>query len=318
MADASSRKWTNKEVYRAALTGTAESSAPFSVTWDPAPAGTPFTTGSYTGVTFTASATMAVAGYEDKEVQYVIVAGGAGGGVGPAPNRFYGGGGGGAGGYVSSVPGESSGTNTNPLAPIVLPNGTYTVTIGAGGGSGGDGGDSSIVNGRDIFIRAGRGGNGYPGQAGVFGSGGGNSAGQKYLNGTYAHGSPGGLAHSNAGAGGGGAGAVGEYSGPPSGNPSGQGGAGGNGLTTAITGTPLNLAGGGAGGPSPSYGAVVAVPPSPYGGGGHPGGFRTDGDNATVNTGGGGGGAGTGNPTDGISILGGNGGSGIVIIRWLT
>ena len=90
--------------------------AAFTVTWTPAPAGSPFTTGSYTGVDFTASATVTVSG-GNKDVEYVVVAGGGGGGGASS----FGHGGGGAGGF------------RNGTLVGVSP-GSYTVTVGGGAG----------------------------------------------------------------------------------------------------------------------------------------------------------------------------------------
>jgi hypothetical protein len=85
---------------------------------------------------------------------------------------------------------------------------------------------------------------------------------------------------------------------------------GGNGTASTITGSSVTRGGGGGGG-------ARSVPPvvggtGGGGGGGNGGANFNPGANATVNLGGGGGGGGLGNAD------GGNGGKGVVIIRWLT
>jgi hypothetical protein len=254
------------------------------------------------------------------EVEYLVVAGGGGGG-----GRI--GGGGGAGGY-------RTGTTTISIGP-------YPITIGAGGNGipitfpnpvAGNKGTNSIFN--DITS-----------------SGGGAGA-----NANSSTADPTGLM--NGGSGGGGTGNVGNPSGgtgntppvsPPQGNPGGSdpapaalgaggGGAGesgynnnhptlsgygGNGLVS-FSGIPPSygtpgptpgrwFAGGGAGG---AYNPVAS---GGAGGGGAGGSFPTNqnGSPATINTGGGGGGGGYSFPQAG-GFTSGNGGSGIVIIRYLT
>jgi hypothetical protein len=58
--------------------------------------------------------------------EYLVIGGGGGGG------GYLCAGGGGAGGYRCSVPGESSGGGASAESPLILPVGTYTVTVGAG------------------------------------------------------------------------------------------------------------------------------------------------------------------------------------------
>ena len=106
------------------------------------------------------------------------------------------------------------------------------------------------------------------------------------------------------GSGGGGAGGVGSVNA----NPGSQGGNGGAGVTSSISANPVAYAGGGGGGRWSGPGCAAT---GGTGGGGN-GGVNSPGVNGTDNLGGGGGGAGT---NDGCKT-GGNGGSGIVIIRY--
>ena len=211
-------------------------------------------------------------------VEYLVIGGGGAGGT------FGNGGGGGAGGFR---------TGSLPLIP-----GLYTVTIGTGGNNsdgvdsmfasitaigGGKGGSQAVPNGRN----GGSGGGGAIG--GFYGFG---TSGQGYNGGEGLGGAPG-------FGGGGGGGAAGP--GGPGSNASGTG-VGGAGLASSISGVNLFYAGGG-GGANSLVGGSGGV-----GGGGAGGsGFGIAG---TPNTGGGGGGGGSG--------LGANGGSGIVIVRYLT
>ena len=70
----------------------------------------------------------------DVPISFLILAGGGGGGgaapVGPK------GGGGGAGGFRNSYPGSPSGGPSTTLTQITGAEGTYTVTVGSGGGAG--------------------------------------------------------------------------------------------------------------------------------------------------------------------------------------
>ena len=115
--------------------------------------------------------------------------------------------------------------------------------------------------------------------------------------------------------GGGGATAVGTVA-KPGGN-CGQGGPGGAGATTSISGSPTAYAGGGGGGGNkPGY-PTTGGPGAGGTGGGGAGSDRaspTNGVAGTANTGGGGGGGSAPNP--GCMGAGGNGGPGVVIIRY--
>ena len=276
-------------------------------------------------------------------VDYLVVAGGAAGGGGND-----GAGGGGAGGYRFSN-GTASGCYTagpSPLGATALPVSAqgYPITVGAGGspnpGSAttkGNDGNNSVFS----TITAAGGGSGglgdispTPRQPKANGNPGGSGGGS----GTFSCGPPqpgqgtvgsgntpsvsppqgnnGGTgATDNAtyrvGGGGGGAGAAGTSVCNPA--PT-AGAAGGNGLTSCITGSPVTRGGGGGGGGHPSGGRAGGQGGS--GGGGKGSRFappQSDPATAgTANTGGGGGGSGY--------ICGGTnsgaGGSGIVIIRY--
>jgi len=220
---------------------------------------------------------------------YLVVAGGGGGGT----NR---GAGGGAGGYL-----------TGSALSVTAQN--YAITIGAGGVGGtstglkGSNGSNSVFS--SITSTGGGGGGGNSGNSigNNGGSGGGaghagtNTAGSASPSG---QGNNGGLAGSSAGGGGGGAGAVGAA------GSSGAGGAGGAGTASSISGTSVTYAGGGGGG---SYPSGIAAGGSSIGGSG--GNSSTNATNGVINRGSGGGGSGEAGDTDG-----GDGSSGIVIIRY--
>ena len=233
---------------------------------------------------------------------YVVVAGGGG------TNIDYSGGGGAGGmrtGTVSFLPGTS-----------------YTVTVGSGGaagpslpGQGGSGGTSSLA-GTPITTVSATGGGGSNGASSGFPSGasggsGGGGAGQPGKNGggsgTPGQGNPGGTGtfspNENTGGGGGAGGAGGNgVTGPVRST-----GAGGVGLATSISGSPVFYAGGGGGGGFAPQGSSAGAGGTGGGGAGtnSPGGKGT---NGTANTGGGAGGAG------GASGAGSTGGSGIVVL----
>ncbi|MFH1201090.1 MAG: hypothetical protein V1484_02050 [bacterium] len=270
------------------------SSPPPSPTFS-ATGGTITYSGGYTIHTFTSSGTLTVTGSGNVEV--LVVGGGGGGGKGDSDNPYGAGGGGGAGGYIY---------NEN----FAITPQAYSVTVGSGG-AGGSGtyiyGPIPEWNGRNggnsIFgtlIAIGGGGGGgatLSGQAG--GSGGGGGGGHNYSpsggTGTGGQGNKGGNTslYSNRNAsGGGGQATVG-------GNATASvGGNGGAGVNNSISGVSVGYAGGGA-----AWVNGVAT----HGGG-----------NAmvagTANTGGGGGGGkGNGDPQVGRA-----GGSGVVIVRYLT
>jgi hypothetical protein len=234
----------------------------------------------------------------------LVVGGGGGGGSGH-------GGGGGAGALIYK-------TNYN------LSVGSYSISIGSGGrggsaepnqGDGVNGTDTTIIFNSNAIFRAKGGGKGiYVNTGGTGGSGGGaggagGGGGSIVTNNIpqdsdvfgFAGGSSTG-GYINTG-GGGGAGGVG---GNGSGNNAGNGGVGKN---ISITGTSLFYAGGGGGSGSGS----ASVPGTGGSSVGGTGGFNgNNGSNGTENTGSGGGGSGYG-----VKIgSAGNGGSGIVIIRY--
>ena len=260
--------------------------------------GTESTSGSYTIHTFTTSADFVVTG--SRSMDYLVIAGGGGGGVGTnaASSGGDAGGGGGAGGYTA-VTGHT------------MTAATYGVVIGAGGvdagtaNTDGNQGSTSSLGALTSTVGGGYGaGSGRAGGNG--GSGGGAGGGGGSLSGgsnTVGQGSGGGDNVSGGtgssqygGSGGGGAGGGGQNT-----NTSmNRGSDGGSGTTSSINGASVCRAGGGAGG-------------APFGqaGGGATCGGGLHSANAAVNTGGGGGGA-------AVDALGGHGGSGIVIIRYLT
>lgn len=269
--------------------------------------------GNYRIHTFTSSGTFTV-NKGSSEIEYLVIAGGGGGGTQSA-------GGGGAGGYRSSVIGEMSGGGSLAESRLTLTSGAYAVTVGAGGAgtpagtsatrpSGSNGANSSF--GAIVSIGGGGGssyrpnGSGYAGSSGGSGGGGGiwyglggsGTSGQGYAGGQG--GTDNQDASDNAG-GGGGAGQIGQSYGNGPAN-------GGNGVASSITGTSIYRAGGG-GGAQHATNHLAGV--GGLGGGGDGGNTNLDGGNATANTGSGGGGGSE------WSNVGGNGASGIVIIRYV-
>ena len=268
-------------------------------------------------------------------VSYMVVAGGGGGG------SSWRSGGGGAGGFrevkAPTTPYTASPLDGYPSAPnrITVTVQAYPITVGGGGTGGGPALANVGTNGANsqfstiIATGGGRGGTynppcapDHPGQpGGSGGGGGGNNSPSSPVGGTGntppvspAQGTNGGNGNSDGslsrGAGGGGASAAGTPSLP------GNQGCGGAGVSSSITASPVAYAGGGGGG---CY-ASTNSPPSGGSGGGGAGGFSTcgsstgatAGSNATANTGGGGG----GKAGSSSANLSGNGGSGIVVIRY--
>ena len=243
-------------------------------------------------------------------VEYLVIGGGGGGG------SYVGGGGGGAGGYRSSVVGELSGGNSSAESTLSLTAQAYTVTVGAGGA--GQVGNTQSVKGSDsvfgsITAEGGGKGGGYVGSF-YNGGNGGSGGGASYANSdpgtaTANQGSNGGDGASDGGGGGGGAGETGSTSVFQ------KAGDGGDGISSSITGTAITRAGGGGG----SWWTGNASGTQGFGGAGGGGnGALSGGDSAgsagTVNTGSGGGGAVSTNVP--ATANGGNGGSGIVIVRY--
>jgi hypothetical protein len=256
-------------------------------------------------------------------VDYLVIAGGGSGGT-----RY--GGGGGAGGYRESSGAASGCYTASPLGACVsaLPvsASSYPITVG-GGGSGvscnntpatttlpGNRGSNSVFS--TITSTGGGGGIGQDKTAPTSppspgGSGGGGSYNPSFGAGNTPPVSP--PQGNNGGTGigdpnysvggGGGAGAAGGNGSPTT------SGAGGNGVSSSITASSVTRAGGGGGGGSLNH-PISAAPGGTGGGtagGSSPGSTTTAG---TANTGGGSGGA------YGYPGSSGNGGSGIVIIRY--
>jgi hypothetical protein len=243
---------------------------------------------------------------------YLVVAGGGGSNSG----------GGGAGGYL---------TNYGGTALTLASSINYSVTVGAGGVGATHANKTSVTSGSNsifsIFETTGGGRSGLTDggtQDGATGGSGGGGAGDgvgstggsgNTPSTTPSQGNNGGSAPSSApypGGGGGGAGGAG-------GAGSGQtGGAGGLGLANSITGTSTFYAGGGGGGAafsnSQGYpGQTGGVGGSGVGGNG---GSNASGGDGTANTGSGGGGF--GDYAAAQNYIGGDGGSGIVILRYPT
>jgi hypothetical protein len=252
------------------------------------------------------------------DMEYLVVAGGGAGGSSSLSARQ--GGGGGAGGYRSNVSGENTGGNvstTNAFTTYFIQKGTsYTVTVGGGGaanatgGVAGQGSDSRFA--KIISSGGGAGGHGAASQGAQTGGSGGGAYGsveglgiahQGFDGGAYA--AIGGGNTNNAGGGGGGASTVGADAAFA------NAGNGGAGLSSSITGSSITRAGGGGGGTGENSAGGAGTGGS---GGGGAGGYRADGTAGTVNTGGGGGGSGS----YGVAQNGAAGGSGVVILRWVT
>ena len=235
-------------------------------------------------------------------VDYLVVAGGGGGSGG-----VHGGGGGGAGGMLT-------GSSVSVTSGV-----SYTITVGSGGtASSSDtyGGNGNLSSFGLVASAVGGGGGGSgpnsgsyrAGQPGGSGGGAGRDASASGGSGTAGQGNPGGSTPGNSyasAAGGGGAGAAGGNgsntgSGPTDAAPGGNGGVG---SISTISGTSVYYAGGGGGS---AYQITAGTGGT---GGGGPGGRNALGTAGTANTGGGGGG--------GRDYGGGNGGSGVVVIRYL-
>ena len=275
---------------------------------------------------------------DDATIEYIVIAGGGDGG---GASYASGAGGGGAGGYRSSVVGEQSGGGASAESKPTIQIGSYTATIGAGGAGVGNGGQNSGVassfSGPGISTITTEGGgygigygspNGSGSRAGNGGSGGGcswhNSApinsgsGDGWGLGTSNEGYHGGnaVSEASAGGGGGGAGAVGQNS-PADNNTAGDGGAG---IASSITGASVARAGGGGGGVChyAPYGTSASGqnPGTSSFGGGTGGSYATpQAGHGTQNTGAGGGGGQASSSAQDQGGLG-QGGSGVVIVRY--
>jgi hypothetical protein len=302
----------------------ADNQSPFIV----ASGGTETTSGDFKIHTFTGPGTFTVSKTSctpaENTVGYMVVAGGGGGGLGPSNS----GGGGGAGGFREGRNVPVDNFTASPLvadAPtnaITVTATSFPITVG-GGGAGitlpsagtGNNGSNSVFS---TITSTGGGGGGAqndPGPGNSGGSGGGSaftSSGSTGGSGNTPSVSPpqgnsggnnandgGSMASTGGGGAGGSSSPVPQNAGP---GPSRQS-AGGNGVSSSITGASVTRAGGG--------GANIADTPA-CGAAGGPGGGGKGGTAGTANTGGGGGGGNT-NPTSSPS---GAGGSGIVIIRY--
>jgi len=234
-------------------------------------------------------------------VEYLVV-GGGGGGTGGA-----GGGGGGAGGLLEGTTSIGSAISVG-------------ITVGVGGTGGGltpsplstSGGNSILVVDSTTITATGGGygayyymGGGYAAASG--GSGGGSSQGEPNGSGISGQGYAGGNGNfSYSGSGGGGAGGVGGDA------SSVGGGAGGVGHASLITGSSIYYAGGGGGG-----GHMIGMTGGEGGAGGGGSGSQYTGNPGTPGLDGlGGGGGGGGGQNTIVNAAGGNGGSGVVIIKY--
>jgi hypothetical protein len=238
-------------------------------------------------------------------IEYLVIGGGGGGSL---SNAFTGGGAGGAGGYRCSVPGEDSGGGNGAEALITVTKGAaFTVTVGAGGADR-TSGSSSAFGPTIVSLGGGRGAGFGQNGAATGGSGGGGAYnGQPGAAGTSGQGFAGGDSDIGSGGGGGGAGGTGG-----SGSSNRIGGNGGAGVTSSITGTAVARAGGGGGGATGFYATPAVGGTATAGGGNGASGANAGGTAGTANTGGGGGG-----PDGDGSSLGGAGGSGVVIVRYI-
>jgi len=270
-------------------------------------------------------------------VSYAVSAGG--GGSGGSINNIHTAGGGGGGGYRG---GRNQPVDSYTESPLCASSGlavsaqSYSIVVGAGGAGGcgvtrGTNGVNSVFQ---SITSAGGGGGGAIGSPGApacrsgrpGGSGGGGSS-QTAANGgtgntppvSPAQGSNGGAGTDAPpdlrGGGGGGATATGG-----TGSPAAIQGRGGAGATTTISGSSLGYSGGGSAGGTGGGGPGAGAAASPCGSGaaGQPKCSPFDGNNATDNRGGGGGGSAANPSAPGSpgNFPGGNGGSGVVIIRY--
>lgn len=249
--------------------------------------GTITTSGGYKIHTFTSSGTFTVSSLSTLSsknlLEYLVVAGGGAGSTDSIQGA------GGAGGYRSSVVGELSGASSSAETRITAQVQSYTVTIGAGQASRPNGPGSNSVFGSITSLGGGSGGTSYQATPAITngGSGGGSRGDNQFAisggSGTSGQGTDGGAnvttGDQNYGGGGGGA----KTAGSPS--TSSGAGVGGDGISSSITGTAVTR---GVGGTPENAGGSQAGP---------------------ANTGNGG-----ASGSGGID----QGGSGIVIIRYLT
>jgi uncharacterized delta-60 repeat protein len=247
------------------------------------------------------------------DAEYLVIGGGGSGGTGggSAGQNTWGAGGGGAGGFLSG---------TMALTPK-----SYNVTVGAGGqapaynagstSTGKDGLSSFFDSVTALGGGGGAGGdnaNGGDGRSGASGGGGGSkyanpggsgTSPQGYAGGSARYGDTSNAGSRTAGGGGGGAGGAGNNAGPWNS----VAGAGGVGRASEITGTSVTYGGGGGGGARDTNGGQQSGAGGTGGGGA--GSTQSNATSGTNGLGGGGGGSGA----DG---KGGDGGSGLVIVRY--
>jgi len=304
-------------------------------TYTSATGGTITNSGNFRIHTFTADGNFVVAsvgnsGGSGAKVSYMVIAGGGGGANTNA-------GGGGAGGFREGKNSPLDSYTASPLAAsdsgLTVSAQTYPITVGGGGAGHGAGdcrgpgvrGSSSVFS--TITSTGGGGGQGNCGPAGPTGpsfpttapggSGGGGSGGPSPGTVSGAGNTPpvsppqgnnGGTGFGNpgySGGGGGGASAVGQNA------ASNDAGNGGQGVDSSINAVSTGYAGGGGGGARPGN----PVGSGSKGGGTGGGDGSTAGTAGTANTGGGGGGGGF-TCSGQVEAAGGNGGKGIVIIRY--
>ena len=276
--------------------------------------GTITTSGNCKIHTFTGPGTFCVSAIAstpaNNQVSYMVVAGGGSGGVRQ-------GGGGGAGGFredkspvtpYTASPLEGAGSISVTATGFPITVGAGGPGLGPGGGGQTNGADGSASTFSTITSAGGGGGGSKPcAAARTGGSGGGGGANVSPNCGASGNtppvsppqGNPGGNGSFPGTGGGGGATAAGNGAVP--------GGAGGAGATTSISASPTAYAGGGGGSDYSSAGGSGGT-----GGGGAGGGPGGSGCAGTANTGGGGGGR---SSCSGCCAAG-NGGSGVVIIRY--
>jgi hypothetical protein len=309
LAPQSSSTWAQYStfyLYGVAALGTTPAIVPYATGGD-----TIMTDGTYWYHAFLASGTFTPATGKSLSCDVVVVAGGGGGGGG-SPG-YTGGGGGGAGG-------------ARALSALSVSSAT-TVTVGAGGTGGASAVSNATAGSNSIFSSLTSTGGGYGANYGNVGNNGGSGGGGS-TDGTstfaggisspvtspvqgFAGGSALPSGNPFSGGGGGGAGAVGT-----TGNNTamGNGGAGLNTWSSYLSTTGLGvsgyIAGGGGGGGDRANPATGGTGGS---GGGGNGNNNSAGVAGTANTGGGGGG---GARTITVAMPGGNGGSGLVIVRY--
>jgi hypothetical protein len=277
------------------------------------------TTGPYTVATFQRSYINSIPGWRPPtgvtSLRYLVV---AGGGAGGASGGNDGSGGGGAGGVLAGT--------------FSVAASSYSVTVGAGGTSSSSSaanhnpanfnGGNSIISGTSLTTITAIGGGSGSSESGVTrtasnggsGGGGGGHSGARGT-GTAGQGNNGGAATAPGDGGGGGAGAPGGNGNSANGGTPAR--AGGIGVLNDITGTSTYYGGGGGASGDARNGTTGGT--GGLGGGGN-GAAASSGSaptNGAPNTGGGGGGAAGTNSVGSVQRTG-AGGSGVVIIRWIT